>query len=226
MESDDNATTPALRVSAMGARGLLLDPGGAVFDDAVQHRIQAMAAALRGAPGVIEAVPGMNNLLIEIDPAQLSREAAEARLRRLWAGTPAERPEGRTIEIRVVYGGAGAEDFDAWVASTGLGAPEAVARHAACRFEVAAPGAMPGFAYLSGLDPALAMPRRKVPHPRVPKGAVMIGGAQAAVMPITAPSGWHVIGMTDIALFDPAADPPCRLAPGDAVRFVPIEAVP
>ena len=38
----------------------------------------------------------------------------------------------------------------------------------------------------------------------------MIGGPQAGIMPCTAPSGWHIIGRTDISMFDPTA---CRPRP-------------
>ena len=54
----------------------------------------------------------------------------------------------------------------------------------------------------------------------VPEGSVIIGGAQAGIMPQTAPSGWHVLGRADIRLFDAAAGEPSLLRPGDVVRFV------
>ena len=120
----------------------------------------------------------------------------------------------------VVYGGAVGEDLVGWAEHCGLAIEEAVRRHAAGVYSVAAIGAMPGFPYLSGLDPALARPRRSTPRSVVPVGAVIIGGAQAGVMPQTAPSGWHILGTTDVRLFDPAAEPPSLLQPGDTVRFV------
>ena len=69
------------------------------------------------------------------------------------------------------------------------------------------------------LDPALAIARRSTPRLAVPVGSVIVGGAQAAVMPQTSPSGWHIIGHTNVALFDPHRDEPSTLAPGDIVRF-------
>ena len=79
---------------------------------------------------------------------------------------------------------------------------------------------MPGFVYLSGLDPFLATPRRSSPRMSVPEGSVIIGGSQAGIMPITAPSGWHILGHTDLKLFDPKQDPPTAFKPGDRIRFV------
>jgi KipI family sensor histidine kinase inhibitor len=88
---------------------------------------------------------------------------------------------------------------------------------------VALLGFAPGFPYLLGLDPSLAMPRRTTPRLRVPAGSVAIGGAQAGIYPAELPGGWHLIGRTPLRLFDPAREPPCLLGVGDRVRFVPIE---
>ena len=85
---------------------------------------------------------------------------------------------------------------------------------------------MPGFVYLSGLDPSLARPRRASPRAHVPEGAVMIGGAQAGIMPCTAPSGWHILGMTDVKLFDAYRAEPAAFRPGDRIRFVAASPAP
>ncbi len=106
-----------------------------------------------------------------------------------------------------------------------MGAPlragPAGGRAAACRRHLSGGGHRrdAGFPYLSGLDPALAIARRSTPRLAVPVGSVIVGGAQAAVMPQTSPSGWHIVGRTNIALFDPHRDEPSTLAPGDIVRF-------
>jgi len=211
--------TDRITISAMGDAGLLLDAAQGAFDDAIQARLHAMAATLRGTGGITETVPGMNNLMIRVAPDRLPPDRAEALLRDLCASATPQPQAGRLIEIPVIYAGRRAEDFDAWAQEAGLTADAAIAAHSGATYSVAAVGAMPGFGYLSGLDPRLARPRRKSPRASVPAGAVIIGGAQAGVMPITAPSGWHIIGMTDVPLFDPAADPPCLFAPGDRVRF-------
>ena len=62
--------------------------------------------------------------------------------------------------------------------------------------------------------------RRQSPRPRVAKGAVIIGGSQAGVMPMQAPSGWHIIGHCALELLNLNQTPPALLAPGDRVRFV------
>ena len=85
-------------------------------------------------------------------------------------------------------------------------------------------GFAPGFPYLLGLDPALALPRLATPRTRVPAGAVAIGGAQAGIYPRESPGGWRLLGRTPRVLFDASRPQPALLQPGDRVRFVPIDA--
>ena len=120
----------------------------------------------------------------------------------------------------MVYNG---EDLPEVAARTGLDVAEVVARHAAPEYTVAAWGSPPGFAYLEGLDPALHLPRRDSPRARVPAGAVADGGGPGRRLPAPAPGGWHLLRPTAASVFDEAADPPALLAPGDRVRFVPVD---
>jgi KipI family sensor histidine kinase inhibitor len=68
---------------------------------------------------------------------------------------------------------------------------------------------------------SLVLPRRATPRPRVPAGAVAIAGDLSAVYPTPSPGGWHLLGRTDVVLFDPARHPPALLPPGTSVRFEP-----
>ena len=95
-----------------------------------------------------------------------------------------------------------------------------IVRHCAVEYRVAMLGFSPGFPYLLGLDPRLAMPRLDTPRTRVAAGSIGIGGAQTGIYPQAGPGGWRIIGRTALALFDPLHDPPTLLAPGDRVRFI------
>ena len=218
-EGEPRSRAPACRMSAMGSGACLLDAAGPAFDEAVQERIWAAARAARAIPGVLEAVPGMNNLLVVFDPLRTRSGAVERTLSAAWRDAEPEAIVGRDFTFAVLYGGPKGQDLDGLARHAGLPAEELVRRHAAASYTVAAIGAMPGFPYLSGLDPALAWARRPSPRLSVIEGAVIVGGAQAAIMPCTAPSGWHIIGWTQARLFEPTAAEPALLRPGDRVRF-------
>jgi KipI family sensor histidine kinase inhibitor len=199
-----------------GAGAVLLDAAGPALDDDIQRRIWSLAKAMLSEPGIAEAVPGMNNLLVTFDPLTLPPERVEARLLDLWPMMQGDRVAGRDIEVPVIYNGA---DLSALAAHAGISVADVARLHSAPVYLAYSIGFMPGFAYLSGLDPRLAVPRRPVPRMKIDAGSVIIGGAQAAIMPSAAPSGWHVIGAADLALVDLARDPPSLLQPGDRIRF-------
>ena len=96
-----------------------------------------------------------------------------------------------------------------------------MSRHSDATYRAAFCGFAPGFAYLTGLDPALQLPRRATPRTRVPAGSVAIAAGYSAVYPTTSPGGWHLVGHTDAVLFDADRDPPALIAPGTTVHFVP-----
>jgi KipI family sensor histidine kinase inhibitor len=123
----------------------------------------------------------------------------------------------RTHEIPVTYDGPDLQDVAAFL---GLSTEDVIGRHLARTYSVDLIGFVPGWAYLSELDPTLRLPRRDQPRPRVPAGSVAIAGAQTGVYPLVTPGGWHIIGHTDTVMFDPARDPPAILHPGDKVQFV------
>lgn len=207
------------RLYSEGTGAILVDGAVGNFDDAVQAKVWTLSRDLKFIDGVLETVPGMNNLMVVFDPLRLDPDRLEAHMLGQWKATRAAPAAGRLVDIPVVYGNEGS-DLAEVAASKGLGVERIVAMHAAPVYSVAAVGAMPGFVYLSGLDPALALPRRAVPRMGVPEGSVIIGGAQAGIMPLTAPSGWHILGHTDFHLFDPMREPPAALRAGDRIRFV------
>lgn len=206
-------------LSDAGTGALLFDVAcGDAFDDGRQARLLALAASLAEHEGLDDIVPGMNNLMVTFDPLAIDVCEIEHRLVEGWRSAVGPRAGGRQHhDIPVVYGG---PDIGALAVGLGLSVDDVVKRHSGAVYKVAAIGAMPGFPYLSGLDLSLAVPRRAVPRQGVPKGAVIVGGGQAGIMPITAPSGWHIVGHTDFALFDPHRASPAALAPGDTVRFI------
>ena len=206
------------RVSLMGTRSVLFEAPGA-FELAQQRRIWALADAVAGWPDIQEVVPGVTNLLLIFRTPPVDPEAARAALLAAWESLPPKALEGRLIEIPVVYGGELGSDLPAVSAYTGLPPQEVIRIHAEGEYTVCALGSSPGFGYLHGLDPRIFMPRKSVPSLHMLAGTVTIGGMQTGVSVATGPNGWNAIGFTEIAMFDPARDPPSLLAPGDRIRF-------
>ena len=102
---------------------------------------------------------------------------------------------------------------------TGLTEAEVVAAHTGTAWTVGFCGFAPGFAYLTGGDSCLRVPRRSTPRTDVPAGSVGLAGEFSGVYPRSSPGGWQLIGHTDADLFDVDRDPPALLQPGMRVRF-------
>ena len=212
-------TPPQPRITQLGTFAVLFEAPGE-FALGVQRRIWGMAERFTGAAGIVEAVPGVTNLLlVYADPVA---ELAPIRTNLLLAwheSALAATPEGRCIEVPVTYGGQHGTDLATVAEQTGLTLAEVVRRHRDVEYRVFAIGSQPGFAYLGGLDPTIARPRKAVPVLHVAAGTVVIGGVQAGVVASAGPNGWHAIGHTEVRLFDPAINPPTFFASGDRVRF-------
>lgn len=181
---------------------------------------QALAAALRADPpaGMVEAVPGLASLLIELDPLTADAELVSRQIERHLAELRPSPSTGRLHTIRVVYDG---PDLAEVAALTGLSPSEVVERHSSTELRVLFCGFAPGFAYLGDLPSDLRVDRLATPRTHTPVGSVAIAGSMTAIYPAELPGGWRVIGHTDVALFDPGSDRPVLLEPGDRVRFEP-----
>ncbi|MFD8534186.1 allophanate hydrolase subunit 1 [Streptosporangium canum] len=183
----------------------------------ISHRLDALLRADRPA-GVVEIVPGPETVLVTAPGADLS--GLRSLLSHLLGtarhpGAGASMAE-RSVTVPVVYDGA---DLDDVAALSGLSAEEVVERHTRRELVVGWLGFAPGFAYLTGLDPALHVPRLPTPRTAVPAGAVAIAGPYSAVYPSASPGGWRLLGRSLMAVWDVTADPPAVLTPGTRVRF-------
>jgi KipI family sensor histidine kinase inhibitor len=165
---------------------------------------------------VIDIVPGARTVLVSCrrQPALVRDQLGEVSPLAIDDSTV-----GAVIEVPVRYDGV---DLEAVSEATGLAVEQVVAVHAGATYSVAFCGFAPGFAYMRGLDPRLHLPRRATPRARVPIGSVAIAAEYTAVYPRTSPGGWHLLGVTDLVLFDPDRSPPALFEPGAQVRFVPI----
>jgi inhibitor of KinA len=217
-----------LRLEPLGDQAILAVLGEGI-DPAVNDRVHALAAAVRAAalPGLREVVPAYATLAVHYDPERWAGpggtpyQALARELAGLWARTRADGAgTGRVVAIPVRYGGEWGPDLAEVAAHCGFSEEEVVRRHTEPEYRVFMLGFAPGFPYLGGLDPALATPRRATPRTRIPAGSVGIAGTQTGIYPLETPGGWQIIGRTSLRLFDPGLPEPCRLRPGDRLRFV------
>lgn len=208
------------RIHALGDAALLCElPAPATL--AVQQRLWALAQEAARWPGVQELLPGMNNLTLLFDPERIDAGELELRLQALWPDVVAQTDAGAPpVEVPVDYGGEHGPDLHDVARHTGLTPAEVVRRHSAGDYVVFLVGFLPGFAFMGGLPPELATPRRSEPRTAVPARSVGIGGAQTGIYPSVSPGGWQLIGRTPLQLFDPQAASPTLLRAGDRVRFV------
>ncbi|RAJ47247.1 KipI family sensor histidine kinase inhibitor [Kitasatospora sp. SolWspMP-SS2h] len=207
--------TGAVRVLRCGSDAVLVE-----VEDAEQ--VQRLHAALRDAPptGVGELVPAARTVLVRYDPAATDWQRLRAAVTALPLRDAPPAGAAGAVLIPVRYEG---PDLAEVARLAGLTEEQVVERHTAGQYRVAFCGFAPGFAYLTGLDPRLRLPRRAEPRTRVPAGAVAVADEYTGVYPRTSPGGWHLLGTTDLPLWDTAADPPTRLLPGTSVRFVAVE---
>lgn len=217
----------------LGEDALLLRLGDAIDAD-TNARVHALAARIAATrpPWLRDIVPAYASLALFVDADAFRDDDdplahAETWLRALPPDdADSTSPQGALHDIGVRYGREHGPDLDAVAEHAELTPRQVIELHSTVEYRVAMLGFAPGFPYLLGLDPRIAMPRLATPRQRVEAGSVGIGGAQAGIYPRPGPGGWRIIGRTDALLFDPARDPPSLLAPGDRVRFVPAGRLP
>lgn len=196
-----------------GPRAFLLEFGSL---DEVMEADQALALTALGSSGrLTEIVPAARTILVAHDGSVDGPEVVEAL--RSASPTASHSVAAPIVEISVRYDG---DDLGVVADACGMSTEEVVRRHSGALYECAFCGFMPGFSYLTGLDPALWLPRRATPRTRVPSGSVAIAAEFSAVYPGESPGGWHLLGTTTAPMWDESARTPALVPPGTRVRFV------
>lgn len=212
-----------IRIREAGDAALLLELD-AVISAEVNARVVAIAGALREMPaaGIRDVVSTYRSVAVYFDPLVVPIDSVRAMLERASSAS-GDVSRGRTIEVPVIYGGATGPDLEDVAARAGLAPHDVVRLHASETYRVFMLGFLPGFAYMGNVAAAIAAPRHATPRKRVPGGSVAIADRQTAVYPWDSPGGWQIIGWTPRRAFDPSRTPAALFAPGDSVRFVPID---
>ena len=202
------------------------------FGDTRWRDAASFAVALRNTmpTGVIEVISAFDSVAIHYDPLRCESADQFVIDVRSWAADAFEhdvptvsKTDRRQIQIPVRYGRTAGPDLAEIADAIGAPVDDVIRLHSSAEYRVLAIGFMPGFGYLGGLPDVLKVPRRVEPRTRVEEGSVGIGGPYTGVYPFNSPGGWHLIGHTELKLFDPTTPEGSLLRVGDIVRFVPVD---
>ena len=166
-------------------------------------------------------LPSYDSLVISFHPEHTDMPGVYRYLHDLKTSEYGANPKGENHTVPVWYGAEGADDLALISDHTGLSVDDIIASHTEKPYRVYAVGFAPGFAYLGELDEKLSCPRLASPRQKVPQGAVAIADRQTAIYPAESPGGWHLLGLTPVAMFD-AKQARSRFNIGDTVTYVPI----
>lgn len=203
------------RVEAMGESAVLVTPPS-------PELVVAVFLALRRRPvdGQIDVTAGARSLLVSFESgsalgriALVQHRCDEVLRADLGPGTA---DSATVVTVDAVYDGA---DLEEVASRTGLSREAVIAAHTGQQWTVAFLGFAPGFAYLTGGDIRLRVPRRDSPRTEVPAGAIGLAEEHSAIYPGRSPGGWQLIGRSEVSLWDVRRDPPAVLSPGMRVQF-------
>lgn len=210
-----DADAPVVR--PCGEDAFVLEFGDRIDAD-IGRRVAAAARALENAApeGLREVVPTFRSLLVLYDPERASEDdlVALAEPDADAGGSPSA-----SWRLPVCLDGEMAEDLAAAAEGLSLSEDEVREKLLEGTYQVGMFGFAPGFAYLSGVHPSLAIPRRASPRPPMPVGSLIIAGGMAALTSMAMPTGWYVVGRSAITLFRPHETPMVPLSVGDTIGF-------
>ena len=214
---------PSIRTG--GVDGILVSFGDRLSEPANRAAL-ALRAALEaeGWDGVEETSSTLVSCFLRFDPLHLSHETLRTRLESLLESRDwyaAELPEGRRFwRIPTVYGTDLAPQLAQAAEAAGMSEAEAITSLSGARVRVQTLGFAPGQPYLGELPEAWDIPRQSQLTERVPEGALAVAIRQFVLFGVPAPTGWQHVGQTAVTLFQPEAEEPILLRPGDEVQFV------
>jgi 5-oxoprolinase (ATP-hydrolysing) subunit B len=185
----------------------------------INQRVLQLDRDLGEFQGLLECVPTYRSLLVHFNPLDFDLAKFKAHVLALCEQPLRITDKPRRRLVPVFYDG---EDLEFLAKTHNISVEEVIAIHLSAIYRVYMIGFLPGFALMGGLDKRLHTPRRLSPRLVTPAGTISIGGEQALVGSVEAPSGWHLLGRTPMRNFDKTRDPTFILAAGDEVQFTQI----
>jgi inhibitor of KinA len=199
---------------------------GNKIDENIHQQINQFLHLLRSKKfvGIHEYVPAYTSVSIFYDPVVLSYSQLKEKVYSIYQ-TSLKIPmiESIVYRIPVYYGGETGPDLRFIAEHKHISEREVINLHANKEYLVHMIGFVPGFPYLGGLNDKIAAPRLETPRAKIAAGSVGIGGNQTGIYPAEVPSGWRIIGITPLSLFDIEKAKPSLLSAGNYVLFYPVE---
>ena len=204
---------------------LLIVLGNAISPE-LHARVIGLFQALQAKqdPRIRNLHPGYTSVLVDFDPLRMTHDELTAIVEQSAsaAGSEGER-KSNVVSVPVCYDAEFGPDLADLAKHANISQEEVVRLHSSATYLVYFLGFSPGFAYMGGLPEKLHMPRLATPRGHVAGGTVGIAGSQTGIYPVDSAGGWRLIGRTPWRMFDPHAEPPTRLQPGDRVQFSAID---
>jgi inhibitor of KinA len=190
----------------------------------VNEEVLALAHNLQedSSSRILNLHPAYTTLLIRFDQLVTSHAEMEELVRERMQKKLRDVPRGKQVEVPVCYGGAFGPDLEEVAHISDLTPAQVIEIHSSAAYRVYFLGFTPGFPYLGGMDPRIAVPRLASPRKTVAAGSVGIADEQTGIYPVASPGGWRLIGRTPLRLFRPDQPKPSLILPGDTLRFRPI----
>jgi inhibitor of KinA len=170
---------------------------------------------------IVETVPTYCSLAVYLK-RETDSEAFIATLNSGFTKTEYVQEKKRTIHIPVCYDLDFGMDLPEMSQQLKMPVDEIIKRHTTNSYPVYFLGFLPGFPYLGGLDPALAINRKQTPKALVSAGSVGIAGNQTGIYTMDSPGGWNIIGRSPLSFFDVTKSKPNLVQAGDSIRFFSI----
>lgn len=174
---------------------------------------------------IMNVTPSFDSILIDYLPHRISVFEFVPYLESLVLQAVDNMPETfdtQLIELPVYYDPSVGPDLNLYF-EQGLSLDAIIEMHCKQQYSVGAIGFSAGFAFLTGLNHELTLPRKASPRVSIPKGSVGIANNQTAVYPSQSPGGWNIIGNCPIDLFTPDKATIIPFHIGNKVKFKSIE---
>ena len=214
------------RLIPLGDRAILVRFGDQLSIDANHHAQLFAKLCQERLQGEIEGV-GSNlvSVIIQYDSTSISFDTLRGQIMLLMSTFDGQNADQstQTHQISVKYGGEDGPCLHEVCEQLSVSADEFVSAHTANILHALALGFSPGFLYLGLHASELRVSRRIQVQENVPAGSILFAAGQTAITSRPIRTGWHVIGRTAFRNFNPDAQQPITINPGDLVQFEAVE---